>query len=139
MAAPKNAPVSIDLALLLCGAAYMAPYWVLGSLVSIWNKMYGPTFYTMMSASFVGSGLPISLLQKWLDKKYDEEHGSITAVKVRGVLLYILIGASTFLFAASKPQTVRLLAMISVGFWFVDARRRPPPASSPPALAAPFR
>lgn len=73
----------------LLAVAYMAPWTSLGALVSYFKTQYGAEFIVKLNCAYYLPGLPVALLQQWVDERLDARLGSATAYlgRVAGALV----------------------------------------------------
>ncbi len=100
---------------LLLALAYMAPFTVLGSLISYYKTQHGPDFFVKLNCAFYLPGLPWALAQQWCDPALDARFGSLRTYTARNVVAFgVLAGVLVVVPWTPPTDTLLLLGLTAV-------------------------
>ena len=77
----------VPIAFLVASFGYMLIWTGIGSRVSFYCEIYGPSFFVMLNVVFYISGLPIAVLQKLFDSYFDHKATSRVSILVPALVI----------------------------------------------------
>jgi hypothetical protein len=100
---------------ILVSFSYMLPFIATSGLISYYSSKYGMGFFVFLNFAYYGTGLPVSYLQKNLDKYYDTIYSSKYTFRKR---VYLAMWVSIIFIIASPFAGEMALLFMTVGIGF---------------------
>ncbi len=111
---------TIPISFCIASFGYMVIWTGIGSRVSYYNDIYGPTFFVMLNIVFYVTGLPIAVLQKIYDNYFDSKMTSRVSVGFRLNVCMISMSVCAFILPfLTKHAFIGIVCIIGVFTWSV--------------------
>lgn len=117
---------------------YMLPWTSLGSLISYYKYTYSASFYVKLYCAYYLPGLPVALLQNYLDRYLDARFGSYKTYLFRGGFAYIFMIAIllSLVWAQDSNCLIFLFAMLGICGWLCHGTASMLASMYPPSTIA---
>ena len=111
---------SVQMAFCFASFGYMVIWTGIGSRVTYYNEVYGPSFFVWLNIVFYVTGLPIAVLQKKCDNHVDGQLTTRASIRFR--LLVCIIGMAVCAFIlpfVDQRAFIGVVSLIGVFTWAI--------------------